>query len=52
MLLVKIEFVIWIDDILQHFSSCVVGSAASVASQVVAGDSVRLDPVLAFGLYG
>ncbi|KAI8434564.1 hypothetical protein MSG28_003110 [Choristoneura fumiferana] len=33
-------------------TSCVVGSAASVASQVVAGDSVRLDPVLAFGLYG
>ncbi|XP_061712641.1 PXMP2/4 family protein 3 [Cydia pomonella] len=33
-------------------TSCVVGSAASIVSQVVAGDCVRLDPVLAFGLYG
>ncbi|KAL4707443.1 hypothetical protein ACJJTC_008628 [Scirpophaga incertulas] len=31
---------------------CVVGSTASVASQLMAGDTVRLDPVLAFGFYG
>ncbi|XP_013146242.1 PREDICTED: peroxisomal membrane protein 2 [Papilio polytes] len=33
-------------------TSCVVGSAGSVASQLVAGQPLRLDPVLAFGLYG
>ncbi|XP_026329636.1 PXMP2/4 family protein 3 isoform X2 [Hyposmocoma kahamanoa] len=37
-------------DVLQ--GSCVIGATASVASQVVAGESLRLDPVLAFGLYG
>uniref|UniRef100_A0A2A4JBY0 Peroxisomal membrane protein 2 n=1 Tax=Heliothis virescens TaxID=7102 RepID=A0A2A4JBY0_HELVI len=33
-------------------TSCVVGTAGSIASQVVAGDNIRLDPILAFGLYG
>ncbi|KAG6449440.1 PXMP2/4 family protein 3 [Manduca sexta] len=33
-------------------TSCVVGTAGSVASQLVAGEKLRLDPVLAFGLYG
>ncbi|CAG9585126.1 unnamed protein product [Danaus chrysippus] len=33
-------------------TSCVVGSAGSIASQLVAGQSLRLDPILAFGLYG
>lgn len=33
-------------------TSCIVGTAGSVASQLVAGESLRLDPVLAFGLYG
>lgn len=34
------------------YFSCVVGSAGSIASQLIAGQSVRLDPVLAFGFYG
>ncbi|XP_045445355.1 peroxisomal membrane protein 2 [Melitaea cinxia] len=33
-------------------TSCVVGSAGSIASQMVSGEKIRLDPVLAFGLYG
>ncbi|CAD0196995.1 unnamed protein product [Chrysodeixis includens] len=33
-------------------TSCVVGTAGSIASQLVAGDNIKLDPVLAFGLYG
>lgn len=33
-------------------TSCVVGCTGSIASQIVSGQSVRLDPVLAFGLYG
>lgn len=33
-------------------TSCIVGSAGSLASQLVAGQKIRLDPVLAFGLYG
>lgn len=37
---------------LMKLFSCVVGTAGSVASQLVAGDKIRLDPVLAFGLYG
>ncbi|XP_049867113.1 peroxisomal membrane protein 2 [Pectinophora gossypiella] len=36
----------------KSITSCVVGSSASIASQLVAGDSLRLDPVLAYGLYG
>lgn len=33
-------------------TSCVVGTAGSIASQLVAGENIRLDPILAFGLYG
>ncbi|XP_075969922.1 peroxisomal membrane protein 2 [Anticarsia gemmatalis] len=33
-------------------TSCVVGTAGSIASQLVAGEHIRLDPILAFGLYG
>ncbi|XP_028036185.1 peroxisomal membrane protein 2 isoform X1 [Bombyx mandarina] len=33
-------------------TSCVVGTAGSLASQIVAGESIRLDPILAFGFYG
>lgn len=33
-------------------TSCVVGSAGSIASQLVSGEKLRLDPILAFGLYG
>ncbi|CAG5051245.1 unnamed protein product [Parnassius apollo] len=33
-------------------TSCVVGSAGSIASQLVAGQTLKLDPILAFGLYG
>ncbi|VVC88852.1 unnamed protein product [Leptidea sinapis] len=33
-------------------ASCVVGCAGSVASQIVAGDNLKLDPIIAFGLYG
>lgn len=33
-------------------TSCVVGTAGSVASQLVAGEALRIDPILAFGLYG
>ncbi|XP_041977558.1 PXMP2/4 family protein 3 [Aricia agestis] len=36
----------------KSITSCVVGTAGSIASQVVAGDSLKLDPILAFGLYG
>ncbi|XP_046965313.1 peroxisomal membrane protein 2 [Vanessa cardui] len=36
----------------KSITSCVVGSAGSIASQIISGQSLRLDPVLAFGLYG
>lgn len=36
----------------KSLTSCVVGSAGSIASQLVSGEKLRLDPVLAFGLYG
>ncbi|KAJ2952857.1 hypothetical protein O0L34_g7222 [Tuta absoluta] len=36
----------------KSITSCVIGSSASIASQLVAGENVRADPVLAFGLYG
>ncbi|XP_047512725.1 peroxisomal membrane protein 2 [Pieris napi] len=36
----------------KSISSCVVGCAGSIASQVVAGEGIKLDPIFAFGLYG
>ncbi|XP_072944013.1 peroxisomal membrane protein 2 [Epargyreus clarus] len=33
-------------------TSCVVGAAGSAASQLVAGDTLKLDPILAFAVYG
>ncbi|CAH4037174.1 peroxisomal membrane protein 2 [Pieris brassicae] len=36
----------------KSISSCVVGCAGSIASQVVAGERIKLDPIFAFGLYG
>ncbi|KAL0842386.1 hypothetical protein ABMA28_014505 [Loxostege sticticalis] len=36
----------------KSITSCVLGTTASVASQLMAGDSLKLDPILAFGLYG
>lgn len=41
-----------INDIFALIYSCVVGTAGSIASQLVAGESLRLDPILAFGAYG
>ncbi|XP_026758149.2 peroxisomal membrane protein 2 [Galleria mellonella] len=36
----------------KSITSCVVGVTGSVASQLLDGGRIRLDPVLAFGLYG
>lgn len=36
----------------KSITSCVVGTTACVASQLMAGDSLKLDPILAYGLYG
>lgn len=36
----------------KSITSCALGTTASIASQLMAGDTVKLDPVLAFGLYG
>ncbi|RVE43236.1 hypothetical protein evm_012116 [Chilo suppressalis] len=36
----------------KSLTSCALGTTASIASQLMAGDSFRLDPVLAFGFYG
>lgn len=36
----------------KSITCCIVGTAGSIASQVVAGESLRLDPILAFGAYG
>ncbi|CAG9783990.1 unnamed protein product [Diatraea saccharalis] len=36
----------------KSITSCALGTTASIASQLMAGDTVKLDPVLAFGFYG
>ncbi|CAG4912602.1 peroxisomal membrane protein 2 [Colias croceus] len=36
----------------KSLTSCVIGCAGSIASQVVAGENLKFDPIFAYGLYG
>ncbi|XP_013195203.1 peroxisomal membrane protein 2 [Amyelois transitella] len=36
----------------KSITSCVLGTTGSIVSQLLAGGNIRLDPILAFGLYG